>query len=69
MNLRSFLNAGFALLVEAYTGLGVNLSEAVQRAWEALGIEESEEVKEANVETRNEDSLAQLQMMMSGVAK
>ena len=67
MNLRSFLNAGFALLVEAYTGLGVNLVEACERAWEGIGVEKAPEAVEASVEAQNEASFAQLEALMQGV--
>lgn len=67
MNLRAFLNAGFALLVEAYTGLGVNLVEAVERAWEGLGIEKTQEKKEADIGAKNAAAIAQLNSMMAGV--
>ena len=67
MTLRSFLNAGFALLVEAYTGLGVNLVQACENAWEALGMEKDAQAVEASVEAQNEASFNQLQSLMAGV--
>lgn len=67
MNLRAFLNAGFALLVEAYTSLGVNIVEATERAWEGLGVDKSPQAQEASVEANNEVALAQLQSLMQGV--
>lgn len=67
MTLRQFLNAGFALLVEAYTGLGVNIVEAVERAWDALGIEQSQPMKEAREGAQNAAAVAQLNQMMAGL--
>ena len=67
IHLSEFLDAGYALLVEAYQSApGGHLIDAIEKASEyAAGTdEEQEEMRERSVESDNDRSLAQLYMMM-----
>jgi len=71
LTLSEFLDAGYALLVEAYQSApGGHLMEALEKAaqWSEGG-PESEDTAQESVERENARSLAQLDMMMRGVAK
>ena len=71
LTLSDFLDAAYALLVEAHQSIpGGNLMDALQSTeeWRAGG-PESEAAQESEIERENARSLAQLQMMMQGVAK
>ena len=68
LNLSDFIDAGYALLVEAYQSApGGHLVDALEKAREYAEGEDPEKVKEESVERKNEQSLAQLEKMMRGV--
>ena len=68
LNLSDFLDAGYALLVEAYQSApGGHLLDALEKAREYAEGEDPDQVKEESVERENERSLAQLENMMRGV--
>jgi hypothetical protein len=68
LTLKLFIAAAYALMVRTYAGIpGQNLLDAIESTDNTFGIEQPEEVKEENVEARNEASLKQLEKMMRGV--
>jgi len=69
--LSDFLDAGYALLVEAYASIpGGHLMDALEKTevWREGG-PRPEEAQEADVDRENARSMAQLEMMMRGVSK
>ncbi len=69
LNLSDFLDAGYALLVEAYQSApGGHLIDAIEKAQEyAEGAEEPEVVEAERVAAQNAAAIAELNSMMRGV--
>jgi hypothetical protein len=70
MTLRRFLDAGYALLVEAWQGVGSQLLESIERADESLGLRAAgKPVAVTPSPVDNDRALAELNAMMAGVRK
>jgi hypothetical protein len=70
LTLSPFLDAGYALLVEAYRDAGGQLMGALEKTAEyAEGAREPEVQQEMNEDLQNQASLAQLQNMMKGIGR
>ena len=71
LNLRQFLSAGFALLVEAYTSFGVSIVEAVERTATSLGMTDKKDpvvaAKSEAAAIDNTAAMAQLKGILAGV--
>jgi hypothetical protein len=72
MKLRNFLDAAYALLVEEYQRIGVNLIEAVERVNESLGLTDDAQAgqlspSDSEITAQNERALKDLQKLMAGV--
>jgi hypothetical protein len=67
MKLRHFLDAAYALLVEEYLRVGVNIMEAVEKTSEYRATSKPQEAVEVNEAARNQAALLKLQQMMAGV--
>ena len=65
MTLRRFINVAFAILVEEYQRLGIDLLSAIEKVGELGG--ETTESKPENVAVKNEQSMTQLMAMLGGV--
>jgi len=65
MRLRQFLDAAYALIVEAYQQTGVNLLVAMEKALEFRAGTERE--AQQSFAAQNDASLAELERLMSGV--
>ena len=65
LTLRGFIDVGFAILVDEYTRLGVNLLEAIEKL-NRFGQPESQPEPEVQAE-RNAESMQALMSMMAGV--
>lgn len=68
MKLRNFLDAAYALLVEEYLRIGVNLMEAIDKTLEYRSGKEPEVALEKSEGAQNEASLARLNALMAGVS-
>ena len=67
MNLRAFLDAGYALFVREFQRTGKHLLDAIEMTNEAFGFPKSEDVEEAKVEAQNEASLLELNRKMAAL--
>jgi len=66
LSLRRFVDVGFAVLVQEYQRLGVDLLSAIEKV-AALGVRPVEEQEAVEVAAQNSQSMEQLQQMMGGV--
>lgn len=67
MRLRHFLDAAYALLVEEYQRIGVNLMDAIDKTLEYRSGEKPEQAKEISEAAHNAASLQKLNSLMAGV--
>ena len=66
LNLRGFIDVGFAVLVQEYQRLGVDLLTAIEKVT-ALGGDSPEEAVPDRVAVQNQQSMEQLMGMLAGV--
>lgn len=66
MTLRRFMNVAFAILVEEYQRLGIDLLSAIDKV-RALGGDEAEVVEPEQVAVQNQQSMNTLMTMLGGV--
>ena len=70
MDLRQFLNAAYALLVEEYQRLGMDLLTAIEKVAESIGLtipEPAVATEKIPTAADNDRALAELKKMMGGL--